>query len=222
MSSREGRPVSPTLSTASSVSRRRRPASPTASVISTMSRFDEATVEECLEYVSAPHRSWDSAVREMARVETKKQRQMSDTCSNVSAVSCYSLRSNMSQASTASAASRRGHMARLPSRDSAPPQPPPAFDVSGTTIGGSSFLFQHPRRSASNQREHESSALSGSVAGTPAGRSGVRHLPSSAPVEKGRRQQGTPNASFELIGVRPDGQNLVGQKFVPKLPPRKK
>lgn len=148
----------------------RRPVSPTGSVCSvasarsTCSRFDDegTTVDDCVEYVGRPHRSWDSAIKEMARIEARAaevQSRCSDTASNASGVSCYSVKSNMSRASTVRSVSAtapnkpmKGKMrmlplgARTPSAEPLRQRPQEADELS---LGGASLSVRGRKDAAS-------------------------------------------------------------------------
>lgn len=211
-----------------------------------MSHFDESEVqiEECMEYVSRPHQSWDSASRELARLETIRQRQLSDTMSNASSVSAYSIQSGMSVAS-----SRKGNLAMLPKS----PPPAPDLTVGGSTIGG--FSFMGPRTATSTSQVSSSShprserlgaktAPEAVVAGAAGGRSGVRSSsfrstsntlapavkseshPNSAPGKT--RDQKDPPPSQQQQGTSATTTTTAGGftfqvtgQFVPRMAPKR-
>lgn len=198
-----------------------KPKSPTESVASiatsTRNRFE--TVEECLEYIQKPHRSWDSAMKEMARIEAQKEaasERASDTSSVVSAVSARSTTSSVTSSV------RRGRFVGLPPR--AASQAPAQADIQSLRIGlaptaasvrnagGFTFTTVGKSRSMSGRemqnrgddsaRSTNSSRISdGPVAGTPCGPSGVRGSrqrmphPQSAPEKKNsaRARQTSPS-----------------------------
>lgn len=120
MSSLSRRPPSPSGSSVASgaspaKSLRSTSGGPTSARPSTASKtFEGMTVNEVVSYVQKTHIPWDSAIREMARVEAKAKQSMSDTKSNASTVSCYSVAKSV--ASNATSASRKGRLGMLPLR----------------------------------------------------------------------------------------------------------
>lgn len=200
-----------------------------------------ATVEECMEFVSRPHSSWDSAMKELARLETIKEdreRAMSDTSSCMSGISAYSVATTTSTRTGfgSSSVQRKGNMAKLPS---SPPPPPPDLMVvassssSSLSLAGStrsSILAAGPAggrsgavRSNSNTSVNRSGGGGVVARGVVGGGGGLAvsgvsppparetNHPSSAPARPG--QQGG--------GPQPPPTFTFVQGFVPKIAPKR-
>lgn len=135
------------------------------------SAIDSMTVDACIEFVSAPHHTWDSASREMARMATKAQLTQAalesrgggragticdDTASvrsGVSSISAFSFAKT--NASSVRKGPSKGHMAMLPLGGAngsaiAPSREVPDMVLSGSSAncaGGFAFVGQQPHGS---------------------------------------------------------------------------
>jgi hypothetical protein len=199
------------------------------------SRLDSAPIETCMEYLSRPHTSWDSATKELARLESRRQHD-DDARSCASTVSAYSIKSSSSAVSSSSSL-RRGHMAMLPSsqpRSRTASEPPPAVDLSvgGTSVGGFSFVAPRSSSTASSVAGSSGQRLvsqaTSAAAGLPAGRSGAVRVqagpvvhPQSAPA--GPQPMGRiPVKPAAAPGAAPQPDSYSFNGFVPRMAPKKR
>jgi hypothetical protein len=107
------RPPSPARS-ASSPTPSVRSAAASTSTSQARTRFDGASVNDVLEYIGRTHIPWDSAMREMARIEARQsEKDDEDRRSAASTVSCYSVAKS---AISATSSARRGRLGMLPAR----------------------------------------------------------------------------------------------------------
>eukprot|EP00758_Cryptobia_borreli_P004536 Tbor_TRINITY_DN4438_c0_g1::TRINITY_DN4438_c0_g1_i1::g.8018::m.8018 len=74
---------------------------------------DECVFEDCMQYVMRPHNSWDSAVKELARLETLRELNCGKSNASQTSVSAYSI-ANTSMTARSSIAARKGHLGMLP------------------------------------------------------------------------------------------------------------
>jgi hypothetical protein len=155
--------------------------------------LDECTIEECQAFVQRPHRSWDSALKEMARAEAAAERlrkARSETGSNSSSVSAYSvasIRSTMSMRSQSS----------VKSRSSAVGQPhSPQLPIGELSVGGLSIV-------------------GGSAGGKFGAARQQRAHPSSAPPVSTKSATPSANPPPADFGRKPEPPQFIFQKALP-------
>ena len=95
-----------------------RPSTLTATALASLpkapSAISQMNFDECMCFVTRPHRTWDSAYKEFARIETLRQRQESDARSCCSSVSAYSIPASVASTARSSKAARKGRIGMLP------------------------------------------------------------------------------------------------------------
>jgi len=183
----------------------------------------DVAIQQWMEYVARPHRSWDSAIREIARQEAKRQAALDDAKSVSSTVSAYSVATTAT--TTASTVRRKGGLVGLPQRGPVRPekvaQPRPDLALGGMSLGGSStmagaFAFAPPKPETS-----QPSSRSSSVAGAPALRSGAARQglappPSSAPLGHSCSFQPSPHhRGVAVLGASTRSTSSTSNKVAP-------
>ena len=224
-----------------------RPSSPTGSVTSVRStssnrsltskkgdkekkpsRFDDPEIPMAVieSYIVQPHRGWDSAIREIARMEANAERariqRESDTASGVSTVSAYSVasvRSAMSLRSNASQSSvpRKGAGFAL-----GVPQKRTQSQAGRPTTGASQ-VSQAPSTRSDMPQTFEFSLTGAKLAGSAAGLSGIRATRQSSSAPSGKQNQQSSTSSLTMANLAAqNAQQPVQGAFRPSLPPRKR
>lgn len=187
------------------------------------SRFDgdEIDIDDAKEYLSRPHSTWASASKELARLESVRERLDDDARSTTSSISAYSMASNVS------VASRKGQLANLPK------SPPPDLTIGGAGVGG--FSFVAPRLGSSTSTVASQSMRSERVgggavmAGSASGKLGVRAMTTRATAKPTPESHHPSSAPGVARGEKPSSSATTGSAFtfqvsgqlVPRLAPKK-